>query len=237
MCAHAIGEFVDSRTTTLAAHVDGNLTLFGPVPLAVRIGRQKVSMSWYVWTRGRGDDRNSALVLRASGRNGPYPKVRVHSACQTGDVFASQRCDCGAQLREALQRIASNGVGCLLYLGAQEGRGIGLFHKAMAYAVQQQYDLDTVDANEALSCPVDGRSYAEAGLVLRHLIEEPVILMTNNPSKARGLKQAGVNILALEPLWAPPTAENRLYLETKVRRLGHLPGGQVVVSPDPTSHP
>lgn len=143
--------------------------------------------------------------------------VRVHSSCVTGDIFGSLKCDCGAQLRLALERIAVDG-GVLLYT-AQEGRGIGLVNKLRAYALQDR-GLDTVDANVALGYHDDERDYAAAAVVLSHLGLADIRLMTNNPAKAAGLEEAGIRVTPV-PLLGPVTAENANYLATKRRRSGH----------------
>ena len=143
--------------------------------------------------------------------------VRVHSACVTGDILGSLKCDCGAQLRLALGRIASEG-GILLYT-AQEGRGIGLANKLRAYALQDK-GLDTVDANIALGFHDDERDYAAAGNVLTQLGLKSVRLMTNNPTKAAGLESQGI-ICEPVPLIGPVTPDNERYLATKKSRSGH----------------
>ncbi len=159
-----------------------------------------------------------ALVCgRATGD--PPPLVRLHSECLTGDVFGSQRCDCGSQLQAALRRIAREGQGVLVYL-RQEGRGIGLANKLLAYALQDQ-GLDTVDANRALGFPDDARDYGIAVTVLRDLGIGSLRLLTNNPRKVEALAAAGFAVKRV-PLQVPAVAANRRYLETKATRLGHL---------------
>lgn len=143
--------------------------------------------------------------------------VRVHSSCVTGDILGSLKCDCGAQLRIALQRISEEG-GLLLYT-AQEGRGIGLVNKLRAYALQDK-GLDTVDANEALGYHDDERDYAAAAVILRHLGLTDFRLLTNNPAKATALAASGFQVAAT-PLRGPITAENARYIETKRHRSGH----------------
>lgn len=156
----------------------------------------------------------SAVVV---GDVGPGCLVRVHSSCVTGDIFGSLKCDCGAQLHLALERIASSG-GVLLYT-AQEGRGIGLVNKLRAYALQDA-GLDTVDANVALGYHDDERDYAAAAAVLGHLGVRDVRLMTNNPAKAAGLEAAGIAVSPV-PLIGPVTPQNARYLATKRHRSGH----------------
>ena len=146
--------------------------------------------------------------------------VRVHSECLTGDVLGSIRCDCGEQLREALQRFAGSERGILLYM-RQEGRGIGIANKVQAYALQDE-GLDTVDANRHLGFDDDLRRYDVAGAMLAALRPASVELHTNNPKKLEGLREAGVTVVRRVPLQVPPREENRFYLDTKRSRSGHL---------------
>jgi 3,4-dihydroxy 2-butanone 4-phosphate synthase/GTP cyclohydrolase II len=145
--------------------------------------------------------------------------VRVHSACVTGDVFHSMRCDCGDQLDRAMRRIAGDGRGVLLYL-AQEGRGIGLLNKLRAYELQE-LGLDTVEANEALGLPVDARDYGVGAQILADLGLSTIRLLTNNPKKVSGLRDHGFQVVAQLPLEVTANAENVRYLRTKRDRLGH----------------
>src|ERR1700742_775430 len=146
------------------------------------------------------------------------PLVRPHSECLTGDVFGSQRCDCGAQLREAVERIADSG-GYLLYL-RQEGRGIGLYPKLDAYALQDA-GLDTYEANLALGHSEDERSYLVAAQMLRALGAARVVLLSNNPDKARQLGRFGVTVAERVPTGVHLSETNARYLATKARRGGH----------------
>ncbi len=146
--------------------------------------------------------------------------VRVHSECFTGDVLGSLRCDCGPQLQRAVQAIAENGAGVIIYL-RQEGRGIGLLEKLRAYNLQDE-GYDTVDANLMLGHQADGRDYTIAGLILRDLQIHSVRLLTNNPDKIESLEQQGIPVSARVPLTTRVTPENRTYLLTKVQRMRHL---------------
>jgi 3,4-dihydroxy 2-butanone 4-phosphate synthase / GTP cyclohydrolase II len=146
--------------------------------------------------------------------------VRVHSACLTGDVFHSLRCDCGQQLDLALERIRNEGKGVLLYL-EQEGRGIGLINKLKAYALQDD-GLDTVEANERLGFAADQREYGIGAQVLYDLGVRKVRLMTNNPRKRAGLEGHGLQVVERVPLNTGVHEANRRYLETKRDKLGHL---------------
>jgi GTP cyclohydrolase II len=145
--------------------------------------------------------------------------LRIHSECLTGDTLFSLRCDCGTQLREALQAIAAEGRGVLLYL-RQEGRGIGLDSKIKAYALQET-GLDTVAANQALGYAADERNYAMCGPMLRYLGVSSVRLMTNNPQKIAALRNCGVGVTRI-PIASVRTSHNGQYLHTKRTKLGHL---------------
>ena len=146
--------------------------------------------------------------------------VRVHSQCLTGDIFGSARCDCGVQLEQALQKIAAEGKGVLLYL-LQEGRGIGLMNKLRAYELQEQ-GHDTVEANERLGVRPDQRDYGVGAQILRDLGVRQMRLMTNNPSKYIALDGYGLEIVDRVPLEVPPTESSRAYLRAKREKLGHL---------------
>jgi len=146
------------------------------------------------------------------------PLLRLHSACATGDIFGSQRCDCQAQLHAALHQIVLEGQGILLYL-PQEGRGIGLAGKLQAYALQDQ-GYDTLDANEHLGYPIDARDYSIALEILQELGIASVRLLTNNPTKINTLRNAGIAVESL-PLEIPPNPHNVYYLQTKRQRMDH----------------
>ena len=146
--------------------------------------------------------------------------TRIHSECFTGDVLGSLRCDCGEQLERAMQQIAEEGAGIILYL-RQEGRGIGLLDKLRAYNLQDQ-GYDTVDANLALGHSADERDYTPAGLILRDLNIHSVRLMTNNPTKLDALQELNVPIVERVPLLPTVHAQNKNYLDTKARRMHHL---------------
>jgi 3,4-dihydroxy 2-butanone 4-phosphate synthase/GTP cyclohydrolase II len=157
----------------------------------------------------------------AASRREQGALVRVHSECLTGDIIGSLRCDCGAQLEQALHAIAAEGAGAVVYLRGHEGRGIGLAHKIRAYALQEN-GLDTVDANTAQGLPVDSRSYGTGAQILADLGITRLRLLTNNPDKYGGLDGYGLEIVGRVGLTAAPSAHNIRYLRTKQERMGHV---------------
>jgi 3,4-dihydroxy 2-butanone 4-phosphate synthase / GTP cyclohydrolase II len=154
------------------------------------------------------------------GRSDAGVLVRVHSECLTGDVLGSLRCDCGAQLEQALKAIAEEGCGVVVYLRGHEGRGIGLGHKIRAYALQEQ-GLDTADANTAQGLPVDSRSYGVGAQILGDLGVRRLRLITNNPDKIGGLQGYALEIVGRVAMPAVVTRHNLRYLLTKRERMGH----------------
>ena len=162
-------------------------------------------------------DEPVALVFGPLSASQPVP-VRLHSECLTGDVFGSQRCDCGPQLQEALQQLDAEG-GVLLYL-RQEGRGIGLYAKLDAYQLQQQ-GLDTFAANRALGWAEDARDYRSAAAMLQALGIAAVHLISNNPDKARALAAHGVSVASVRPTGLHLTPHNKGYLQAKKNQHGH----------------
>ncbi|MFE7858703.1 GTP cyclohydrolase II [Streptomyces sp. NPDC101209] len=167
---------------------------------------------------GLTDGREHLAVVLGDPAPGTVPLVRLHSECLTGDVFGSARCDCGPQLREAVERIAARG-GVLLYL-RQEGRGIGLYNKLDAYALQDQ-GLDTYEANAALGLPEDARDYTAAAQMLRSLGITEVDLLSNNPDKAGQLRDLGITVHDRVPTGVFTTAHNVRYLRAKVLQTQH----------------
>jgi GTP cyclohydrolase II len=174
---------------------------------------------------GLADGREHLALALGDRATGPLPAegedvplVRVHSECLTGDVFGSQRCDCGPQLREAVERITEVG-GYLLYL-RQEGRGIGLYAKVDAYGLQDE-GLDTYDANIALGYEADARDYTVAAQMLQALQEERVMLLSNNPDKVAQLEQMGVTVVDRVATRVHLSPANGRYLATKATRGAH----------------
>ncbi len=164
--------------------------------------------------------KESAVALLHGRVRGQTPLVRIHSQCLTGDVMASERCDCRAQLELSLRRISAAPSGVLLYL-PQEGRGIGLMNKLRAYELQDR-GMDTVEANEELGFAADSREYGFSAAALRLLGVRRVRLLSNNPDKVRQLENAGVRVVELVPCRPRTSRLSRAYMETKRTKLGHL---------------
>ena len=166
-----------------------------------------------------------ALVMGGIGEDddpiaGEDVLVRVHSECLTGDVLGSLRCDCGPQLDAALEAVAAEGRGIVLYMRGHEGRGIGLLHKLQAYQLQEA-GADTVDANLALGLPADSRDYGTGAQILADLGVRSMRLLTNNPDKRAGLEGYGLTVVGRVPLPVRAVPENLRYLRTKRDRMGH----------------
>jgi len=186
----------------------------GPVPL------EEAENSRFMMFREANGLLEHVAVVIGDRESWPDPvPVRLHSACLTGDLFGSLRCDCGDQLRGSLRVFAAKGGGVLLYL-AQEGRGIGLGNKLRAYVLQQG-GLDTVDADGTLGFGADERRYDAAIEMLRYLRIDRVLLLTNNPEKVRALEEGGIHVKGRQPLFGTINDHNLRYVKAKVQRAGH----------------
>lgn len=159
-------------------------------------------------------------LIKGDVANGEPVLVRVHSSCATGDIFGSQRCDCGDQLHKAMEMVEKEGRGVVLYL-SQEGRGIGLMDKIRAYKLQEE-GLDTVDANLHLGHRADERDYGVGAQILHKLGVREMKLMTNNPVKRIGLEGYGLKVVENVPIEVSPNVYNRFYMHTKKERMGHI---------------
>ncbi|HEY6119649.1 MAG TPA: GTP cyclohydrolase II [Pyrinomonadaceae bacterium] len=170
----------------------------------------------------RSVNSNEEFVVLVQGelRQDRPTLVRIHSQCLTGDVFGSTKCDCGQQLRRAMELIKRAGTGAIVYQ-QQEGRGIGIINKIRAYALQDQ-GADTIEANEQLGLAVDLRCYEQCAEILAQLGVNSVRLMSNNPEKIRALEEMGLKVFERVSLVTPPTDVARSYLRTKKEKMGHL---------------
>ena len=221
------------------------LNVLGPIPLPISIGERQRTFQWYAFVRqtqlqeanrladllsGRGEPHlfsalsnhmsvNSALVL-GNFKEHDNPLVRVHSCCLTGDVFGSRRCECGPQLDRALQRIDEEGVGAIVYMSGHEGRGIGLWAKAVTYVLQDSGE-DTYQAHRSLGLPDDSREFGDAAAMLLYLRgDRPLRLMSNNPVKQAHLEAGGLHHVQREKHVIGVSTANRRYLDAK-RSWGH----------------
>jgi GTP cyclohydrolase II len=170
--------------------------------------------------KGRGPLDEAIALVRGKVNGRIAPLVRVHSQCLTGDVLASLRCDCRAQLELSLKKIGQAGSGILLYL-AQEGRGIGLMNKLRAYQLQDG-GMDTVEANETLGFAADARDYDFSAQILKKLGATKIRLLSNNPEKVRQLEESGIRVAQRVPCQPRISKTSRAYLQTKKSKMGHI---------------
>ncbi|MCA0758059.1 GTP cyclohydrolase II [Paenibacillus sp. N4] len=219
-----------------------DIYVVGPVKLPVELDGETKIFAWYSWLRKEAgkelaaaelveelnrvhyaDHQQSSVLVYGDFAHNPDALIRMHSICHTGDIFGSARCDCGFQLKQSMRIIAEHGSGALFYLANHEGRGIGLFSKAIAYLLQEE-GLDTVDANLELGFADDSRDYSDAIAVLGLLRKLPVSIITNNPRKVEAMRKAGMSVSGRVPLWGNASAYNEKYLQTKISRSGHFAG-------------
>ncbi|MBG9456552.1 GTP cyclohydrolase [Lysinibacillus sphaericus] len=231
-------DIVKDKMTVVKQSESENICLVGPVKLPVKQGEFSATFQWYNWLKVGVHQSKEEIIDGLASANLAFLQqssvlvygdfahaenalIRMHSICHTGDIFGSQRCDCGYQLQESMKMIVEHGCGAIFYLADHEGRGIGLFSKSLAYILQEE-GLDTVEANHALGFPDDTRSYEDAITVLAALRSKPVTLITNNPKKLAALQAHGLAAEGHVPLWGGLTETNRFYLDTKVEKSGHL---------------
>jgi len=217
----------------------GGIYLVGPIKLPVNLFGETVQFQWYCWlncseatddfeqmliklqSANLAELQQSSVLVYGDFQEAEHALIRFHSICHTGDIFGSKRCDCGYQLKQSMKHIVEHGNGAIFYLANHEGRGIGLFSKALAYLLQEN-GYDTVDANLKLGFADDSRDYSDAIKVLGHLRQKPVTLITNNPRKLAALRQAGLNVEGRVQLWGDVSTYNEKYLQTKIAKSGHL---------------
>ena len=189
--------------------------------LPIEFAGEEIALEARAYQTKDGSSQAMTLINRGAGEaKSAIATVRIHSGCVTGDIFHSLRCDCHAQLQSALKRISKAPNGVLIYMPFQEGRGIGLFNKIRAYALQDQ-GLDTVDANIEIGSPVDAREYDLAAEILEDLGFREIRLLTNNPAKVEALQAAGIRVVERLPVVTDPGPHNERYLDTKRRRMSH----------------
>lgn len=236
------GQLID--VTTMDAPGELAINLLGPIPLPMSLPSVDVTVSWYAAVRSTELSQVEALASDLTARGGQHlfshlvsplavnsvlvvgeptenPLVRVHSNCLTGDVFGSQRCDCGPQLDSAVARIQSDSAGgYLIYMAGHEGRGIGLWAKAATYLLQDAGE-DTYQANRSLGLPDDSRDFTDAAVLLKHFVgNEPFRLLTNNPKKVADLNDFGLDHITQEKHVFGVTDWNKRYLHAK-QEWGH----------------
>ena len=251
---------VDAQGLTLEADATATpyLSLLGPVPLPLTVNGVEATFRWYPFVR-RAElgliEQVATSIRQAPHRDlvpllstfmqvssalvyGPFdqaaaPLVRVHSSCMTGDVFGSRRCECGPQLQAAFARVVAEGVGAVIYMSSHEGRGIGLWAKAVTYLLQDM-GQDTYQANTALGLPEDSRDFTDAAVVLRALrpSHRTLRLMTNNPLKIADLERHGLEITEVTPLVVGLAPTNVGYMKAK-RDKGHLIPDEAFGTPPP----
>ena len=234
------------------------LNLLGPIPLPVQLGERRIELAWYASVRSTDLEELGVLAesLRETGRQHLFaslaasmavnsvlvsgtpaasdsPLVRVHSSCLTGDVFGSQRCECGPQFMAALDRIASDPEGgIIVYMAGHEGRGIGLWAKAVTYVLQDGGE-DTYQANRSLGLPDDSRDFSDAGALLAHFLgTRPLRLLTNNPKKIADLERLGLGTITPVKHVVGVGTRNQRYLAAK-RDWGHLLSAEDISAPEP----
>lgn len=218
---------------------DSAIYLVGPIRLPVNLYGETVIFNWYCWlnydevtedyesiieklsSSNLAEYQQSSVLVYGDFEQADEALIRMHSICHTGDIFGSKRCDCGFQLKKSMQQIVESGTGALFYLANHEGRGIGLFSKAMAYVLQEN-GYDTVEANESLGFVDDSRNYEDAIKVLKTLRSKPVTLITNNPKKLAALEEAGLPLSGRAAIWGDESEFNANYLQTKINRSGHI---------------
>lgn len=239
MITKQISNVLIEKMQILQQENESNISLVGPIKLPVKQGDFEAIFQWYSWLtldegvtmkeqviaelvkKDLASSQQSSVLVYGDFTNADVALIRMHSICHTGDIFGSQRCDCGYQLHESMKMIVEHGCGAIFYIANHEGRGIGLFTKSLAYLLQEE-GYDTVEANHVLGFEDDSRSYNEAIRVLQALRKKPVTLITNNPKKLAALKEHGLLADGHIPLWGGETESNRFYLDTKVQKSGHI---------------
>lgn len=191
--------------------------------LPIEFQGREITLEAHAYQGETPEEQAIVLIHRAGATataKDAVPVVRIHSGCVTGDIFHSLRCDCYQQLQSALAIITAAPLGVIVYVPYHEGRGIGLFKKIQAYALQDQ-GLDTVEANIEVGEPIDGRDYDLAARILKELGMPVIKLLSNNPAKEQALKALGIRVAERVPIVVKPNVHNKRYLETKRARMAH----------------
>ena len=222
------------------------VSVLGPIPIPRIVNGEEVTLAWWAFVRrtelskvldsankvhDNGEEAFRELIQNNMSVNSvlaapgflekPEPLVRVHSCCLTGEVFGSTRCDCGPQLETAFERIFDENGGAVVYMSSHEGRGIGLWAKAITYLLQDD-GQDTYQANVSLGLPEDSRDFTDAAVVLRYLLKgKPIRLFSNNPMKRDQLEEGGQRVTRMVPFVVGLSKHNQRYLDSK-RKKGHL---------------
>lgn len=234
----SVEEIVSDKIQFTKRNEQESLCIVGPIELPIKQEGLEATFQWYSWinigadhqteevlsdiqTMNLARKQQSSVLVYGDFAHSEKALIRMHSICHTGDIFGSQRCDCGYQLHESMKMIVENGCGAIFYIADHEGRGIGLFSKSIAYLLQEE-GYDTVQANEALGFEDDVRSYEDAIKVLEVLRKKPVTLITNNPKKLKALQSHGLLADEHIPLWGGKTERNEFYLKTKIEKSGHI---------------
>lgn len=237
---HLIGTIDLAEKIQIVEKEGIKLIVSGPASLPIEIKEKTYMFQWYTWFKLPYHLRHlkkeeflrnvkildssiqySSLFIFGDFTHSPSAVIRFHSICHTGDIFHSQKCDCGYQLNRSLEKVIDYSCGALFYLANQEGRGIGLFYKNLAYILQEK-GFDTVEANHQLGFNDDSRTYEEAILLLKHFRDKPVDIMTNNPSKIDSLMNSDIKIKNTIPIWSNSNEYNENYLKTKRLKNGHI---------------
>ncbi|GGG33568.1 GTP cyclohydrolase II [Lysinibacillus alkalisoli] len=217
----------------------GYIYLIGPIMLPLEVDGKKEMFNWYSWlhcellyshielieslpNKKLAHLQQSSILTFGDFSNSETALLRLHSICHTGDIFGSSRCDCGFQFQMSLRMIVENKSGALVYLSNHEGRGIGLFSKALAYLLQDG-GFDTVEANNLLGFSDDLRDYSEAIQIIKSLRKKSISLITNNPLKLEPFRKYGLNIKERIPLWGGLSEYNEDYILKKINKSGHIP--------------
>jgi GTP cyclohydrolase II len=189
--------------------------------LPIEFNGRELTLEAHAYQGDTPEEQALVLIHRAPGAAaGELPLVRVHSGCVTGDIFHSLRCDCYQQLQSALKSVTAAPLGVIVYVPYHEGRGIGLFKKIQAYALQDQ-GLDTVEANIEVGAPIDSRDYELTARILSELGMTEIKLLSNNPAKEQALKTLGIRVAERVGIVVAPNKHNKRYLDTKRRRMAH----------------